>query len=90
VESHFGGPPVDYFSYEYPGTADRALQQLDGLYGAWVDGVRALGEDGLERACGEDGFETLSMAALVLHIHREVIHHGAEIALLRDLYARRS
>lgn len=29
------------------------------------------------------------MIDLVLHIHREVIHHGAEIALLRDLYARR-
>ena len=27
------------------------------------------------------------MAALVLHIHREVFHHGAEISLLRDLYA---
>ncbi len=27
-----------------------------------------------------------SMAALVLHIHRELFHHGAEIALLRDLY----
>jgi hypothetical protein len=26
------------------------------------------------------------MAALVLHINREVIHHGAEVALLRDLY----
>jgi hypothetical protein len=29
------------------------------------------------------------MAALVLHIHREVIHHGAEISLLRDLYLHR-
>jgi hypothetical protein len=29
------------------------------------------------------------MAELVLHINREVIHHGAEIALLRDLYAHR-
>ena len=28
------------------------------------------------------------MTDLVLHINREVIHHGAEIALLRDLYAR--
>jgi len=27
------------------------------------------------------------MAELVLHINREAIHHGAEIALLRDLYA---
>jgi hypothetical protein len=26
------------------------------------------------------------MATLILHINREVIHHGAEIALLRDLY----
>jgi hypothetical protein len=24
----------------------------------------------------------------VLHINREVIHHGAEISLLRDLYLR--
>jgi len=24
--------------------------------------------------------------ALILHINREVIHHGAEIALLRDLF----
>jgi hypothetical protein len=29
------------------------------------------------------------MAALVLHIHREAIHHLAEVALLRDLYAHR-
>jgi hypothetical protein len=25
----------------------------------------------------------------VLHVHREVIHHGAEISLLRDLYRHR-
>ncbi|MDN5760078.1 MAG: DinB family protein, partial [Tomitella sp.] len=25
-------------------------------------------------------------ATLVLHIHRELIHHLAEVALLRDLY----
>jgi hypothetical protein len=28
-------------------------------------------------------------ADLVLHIHREAIHHGAEVSLLRDLYLRR-
>jgi hypothetical protein len=26
------------------------------------------------------------MAELVVHINREVMHHGAEICLLRDLY----
>jgi hypothetical protein len=25
----------------------------------------------------------------VLHIHREVLHHGAEILLLRDLFRNR-
>jgi hypothetical protein len=30
------------------------------------------------------------MWAVVLHINREVIHHGAEVALLRDLYLRRT
>jgi hypothetical protein len=90
LASHFDGPPVDYLGYDYPGTADTALARLDAMYDAWIAGVRSLGEDGLHRACGEDGFETMSMAALVLHIHRELIHHGAEIALLRDLYAHRS
>jgi hypothetical protein len=28
------------------------------------------------------------MATLVLHINREALHHGAEIALLRDLFRR--
>jgi hypothetical protein len=29
------------------------------------------------------------MAALIVHINREVMHHGGEIGLMRDLYARR-
>ena len=43
---------------------------------------------GLQAPCGEPGFEQDPMAALVLHINREVIHHGAEISLLRDLFSR--
>ena len=89
---HFGGPPVDYSTFEYAGSAAGALGQLDAQYAAWVTGVRLLGSDGLARACGpaEGPFAEHSMAALVLHIHREVIHHGAEIALLRDLYRDRA
>jgi hypothetical protein len=88
--AHFGGPPVDYQSFDYAGTAARALAQLDDGYAAWIKGVRGLGADGLARPCGpaEPLFPEDSMAALVLHINREVIHHGAEIALLRDLYRR--
>jgi hypothetical protein len=87
---YFGGPPVSYESYDYPGTADRALAELDEQYRRWVDGVRALSLPDLVARCREPDFESDSMAALILHIHREVIHHGAEIALLRDLYRHRS
>jgi hypothetical protein len=89
--SHFGGPPIHYQTHEYAGTAAQALAQLDDGYATWIAGVRGLGAEGLARPCGpaEGPFADLSMAALVLHINREVIHHGAEISLLRDLYRRR-
>ncbi|MFB9892435.1 DinB family protein [Planobispora takensis] len=86
--AHFGGPPVDYGSFAYAGTPDEALRQLDDAYDLWIKGVRALGTEGLDRRCGpaEGPYADHSLAALVLHVNREVIHHGAEIALLRDLY----
>ena len=44
--------------------------------------------DGLARACGpaEGPYAEVPMASLVLHINREALHHGAEVALLRDLF----
>jgi hypothetical protein len=86
--THFAGPPADYRTWEYAGTAAGALRQLDEQYAAWTKGVRSLGASGVARPAGpgEGPFAESSMAALVLHINREVIHHGAEIALLRDLY----
>jgi DinB superfamily len=88
--SHFGGPPADPHSFEYAGTAARALDQLDDAYATWTAGVRGLGTEGLSQPCGpaEGPFADASLAALVLHINREALHHGAEIALLRDLYER--
>ena len=88
VASHFGGPPVHWETFEYAGTAAGALAQLDEAYAAWTAGVRGLGAEGLARPCGpaEGPYAEIPMAGLVLHINREAIHHGAEIALLRDLY----
>jgi DinB family protein len=87
--SHFGGPPVDYRSYDYPGDAATALARLDTFYKLWMDGVRGLSAEDLRRPCGpaEGEWAEFSMSNLVLHINREGLHHGAEIALLRDLYA---
>jgi hypothetical protein len=83
---YFGGPPISYDSHAYAGTAADALAQLDEQVDRWVTGVRGLDLAGLAERCREPGFEQDSMAALVLHINREGIHHGAEVALLRDLY----
>lgn len=87
--SHFGRDAVDYETHDYAGTASGALEQLDREYARWIAGVRGLGEEGLLRPCGpaEGPFADAPLSALVLHINRELIHHGAEVALLRDLYA---
>jgi hypothetical protein len=87
--SHFGGPAVDHQSYDYPGDAATALERLDASYALWTDGVRGLGRAGMLAPIGPAGgalYADEPMASLVAHINREVLHHGAEIALLRDLY----
>ncbi|QDQ96931.1 DinB family protein [Tomitella fengzijianii] len=86
---HFGRAPVDYTTFDYAGTARDALHQLDTEYAAWLAGVEGLGEDGLSAPSGpaEGPWAEYPMSTLVLHIHRELIHHLAEVALLRDLYA---
>lgn len=86
--SHFGGPPADYQTWPYATAADTALSQLDDVYRVWHDGVLGLGDDDLTRPIGpaEGPWADRPMTDLILHINREVIHHGAEIACLRDLY----
>ncbi|WP_409466852.1 DinB family protein [Amycolatopsis sp. GA6-003] len=89
--SHFGGPAMSYQDFPYAGSADEALKQLDDAYATWIAGVRSLDAEALARPCGpaEGPYAELPMATLVLHINREMIHHCAEILLLRDLYRNR-
>ena len=89
---HFGGPPVDYDTVDWPLDATGALGLLDESHARWAEGVAALGDAGTAmRACGdvEGPFAAHPMAALVLHVNREAIHHLAEVALLRDLWSAR-
>ncbi|MEV6521732.1 DinB family protein [Longispora sp. NPDC051575] len=89
--SHFGGPPTASSTFRYAGTSEEALRQLDDAYAMWVDGVRGLGAAGLARPQGPSQppeFADEPMAKLILFTNTEVIHHGAEICLLRDLYLR--
>jgi DinB family protein len=92
IAGHFGGPPTDYQSYDYPGTAEAALKTLDELYATWTGRVGDLTPEQLAAPAGptEGPYAEHPMLELVLHINREMIHHLAEIALLRDLYAHRT
>jgi hypothetical protein len=73
---------------DLPGGADEAVAFLERAYRHWHDGVAGLDDEGLRRPLGPRGgpYAEDPMAELIAHINREVIHHGAEIALLRDLY----
>jgi hypothetical protein len=85
---HFGDDRFDPQHLAWPLGATAALELLDEAHDAWVRGVASLGVEGLHRRSmtSEVGYHGPSMASLVLHINREVIHHGAEISCLRDLY----
>ncbi len=89
AHAHFDGPPADYMTWSYATDAATALRQLDDAYGSWLTGVRRLSPSDLDRPIGpaEGQWAEHSISELVLHINREVIHHGAEIACIRDLYA---
>jgi hypothetical protein len=85
---YFDAAPFDAATFAYPATAGQALVLLDRQYATWKAGVAALDEAGLSAPARERFFEA-PLAALILHINREVIHHAAEIALLRDLFRAR-
>ena len=92
----FGSPSTPHFGQradvaptDYAGTAEQALRQLDEGHDAWIRDVRGLGQAGMVRRRGDispPDFADAPMARLVLYAHVEVIHHDAEICLLRDLY----
>lgn len=71
-----------------PASANAALTALDAAYGAWSATLDALTEEQLHEKIGPIGgqYAESSKAALVLHQLDEVIHHHAEVALMRDLY----
>jgi DinB superfamily len=88
ASNHFGDGSMKIETIAWPGTAADAVALVDRSYAAWKAGVDALDEAGLARPVGpvEGPYSEHPMATLILHINREVMHHGAEVALLRNLY----
>jgi hypothetical protein len=73
---------------EIPGTAADGVRFLEDSYREWHENIAALDADALARPLGPKGafFAGDPMAALIVHINREVMHHGGEIGVVRDLY----
>ncbi len=76
-----GQPPV-------PGSTAEALTALDHSYDVWRRRLAALSQEDLDRPMGEIAgpYADHDGTAFALHILDELIHHGAEVATLRDFY----
>ncbi|MDP9366556.1 MAG: DinB family protein [Chloroflexota bacterium] len=87
----FGGREKLNDSLEFAGSATEALDRLWGIVDRWHDDVASLSEAQLDTV----GFGRyphgldphLPFVCIVWWMNRELIHHTAEAALLRDLWA---
>ncbi len=86
----FGDRSFTFENVEWPGTASDGIAFLERWYQAWVEGVATLDDDELMERRSPAPYDHMPFASLVLHINREVFHHAAEVALLRDLWRARS
>jgi len=73
----------------YEGLVGPAVAALTEVVDAWRKGIADMSDDdiftvGLSQATEID--QVAPFAQLVLHINRELIHHGSEICTLTDLY----
>jgi hypothetical protein len=76
---------------QWHGDVDPARRDLRTAGAAFRAAMVGLGDDGLGQPLGPDWgpYADDSWADLFVHALDELAHHGAEIALLRDLYLRR-
>lgn len=80
--------PIVPTGREWHGEVEPAVADLRAAATAFRSTMAALGEDGIWSEMGPrwGRFGESPWAALVVHATDELAHHGAEIALLRDLY----
>ncbi|MFI7275515.1 DinB family protein [Streptomyces sp. NPDC049879] len=90
VGSHAMGPD----DVSYPATAGAGLAFVRDGWARWRAALAGLADGELDVVgrCGYPGGldPTLPILDIVWWMNRELIHHGAEMAFVRDLYARRS
>jgi hypothetical protein len=72
-----------------PGSASAAFTAQDAAFGVWSSVVGVVPDEALAEPVGPVGgpYADSTRRAFVLHILDELIHHGAEVGLVRDLWA---
>ena len=75
-----------------PMTARDAVDRLEAAFTAWSEVLDAVPVESLAEPIGPVGgrYADTTRRAFVLHVLDELIHHGAEVALVRDLWAARN
>jgi hypothetical protein len=88
----FGRGPQAVEEIDFPARADDVPGFLDEHYRTWRSGLAGLGPAEWDAPLGASWgpYAEASTVDLALHVLDEVIHHGAEVGLLRDLYVHRS
>lgn len=73
---------------EWVGSADKAVALTESAFNTFLAGYEELGERGLNHRLGDawNDYAESTHLDLFLHALREVTHHAAEVALLRDIY----
>jgi len=79
---------IDREVREWPDNTAEALVELDKEWQRFRAHLAALDDEGLARLLGPAGgpYAKDSYHALVLHALDEIVHHTAEIGVIRDLY----
>jgi hypothetical protein len=85
-----GTRSMTYDTYEIPGTASAGITALVAAGTAWREALTSASDTDLDQV-GRSAFPwgldpTLPFLDITWWVNQEALHHGAEIALLRDLY----
>lgn len=92
ADRRFGEGTLSPDTPGYPATVDQLPAFLAEHYQAWRSGLASLDEHGWSRPLGPawGPFAEANTMDLALHVFDEIVHHGAEVGLLRDLHQHRS
>jgi len=91
ADRRFGGGTLRVEDIAVPGSAGEVPEFCERNYRAWRDGMASLDGEAWWEPLGPawGPYAEANNVDLALHVLDEVVHHGAEVGLLRDLYLRR-